>query len=180
MTDLTIESLGLSADDILDRVVDQVALKLIDESDFVARLEERVIEKVNASIDELGAANVIPSMKDFIDGYTIQETTKWGEKKGEPVTFTEYLVERAHAWIQEPVNYAGKTKPQDSYNWKANTTRVAYLIDQHLQYHITRTMKEALGEAQGKIAEGITQAVRIQLKNMVVHFKASTEVKERR
>ena len=65
--------------------------------------------------------------------------------------------------MQEPVNHNGKTKAEDNYNWCKNTTRICYLVDSHLQYSISVAMDAALKEANSSIAEGLKEAVSIQI-----------------
>ena len=45
--------------------------------------------------------------------------------------------------MQEEVDYNGKPKGTDSFSWRPRSTRVAYMVDEHLHYSIERAMKDA-------------------------------------
>jgi hypothetical protein len=81
--------------------------------------------------------------------------------------------------MAEPVDFKGSARAEcrDSYSWKASTTRVAYLVNKHLQYGIETAMKQALQSANGKIADGITEAVRMTLTEILTSVKATVTTK---
>lgn len=188
---ITLESLGFTKEDLQERVIDQLCSSLMsgktydedgneeyNDSQFKKKLEERLKTHINERINAIAEAHVLPNVTQYIENLTLQETTKWGEKTGQPVTFIEYLVQRAHAYIQEEVDYNGKSKSEgDSYNWRKNTTRIAYLINAHLQYNISVAMKNALDDANKSIVGGIEKAVKIQLEQIVGGIKTSVAVK---
>ena len=178
MTELTLEQLGLSEEKLLDTVAAAVASSVLhgSESDFVRRMEERVREQIDKSIDEVAAANVLPKITDHLEGLLLQSTNEWGEKKGKPVTFIEYLTARAEAYIAEPVDHNGKPKDRNaSYNWRASTTRVAFLIDHHIQYHLDAAIKDALKDVNAKIGAAIVDTIKIQLKSTLNNLKVQVK-----
>jgi hypothetical protein len=109
----------------------------------------------------------------MVEGIVLQRTNEWGEKTGKSVTFTEYLVERAEAYMTEKVDYQGRSKAEvrDSYGWKPNQTRIVSLIDQHLQYGIATATEQALKSANERIAEGIKDAVAMKLQEVLAGVK---------
>lgn len=187
MAEITLEALGLKAEDIADRVVNRIVEKMLSDSihdewgdeaekpsAFRKALQARMIAQINKSIEEIAAKHVLPNITQYLETFCLQETNSWGEKKGKPVTFVEYLVQRADAYMKEEVDYSGKSKAEDSYNWRKNTTRVAYLIHEHLQYNITRAMKEALQTANNSIVGGIQKAVQVSLSNLKITVNPPT------
>lgn len=189
--ELSLEALGLSKEDVADRVVERIAEQLLssyatDEdgelvetghSPFKKMLQDRIIARVNQSIDEIAAKHVLPNVTSYLENLCLQETNQWGEKKGKPVSFIEYLVQRAEAYLQEPVSHQGKTQKEDTYNWRSNTTRVSYLIHEHLQYAISTAMKTALDGANKTIVGGIEKAVRIALEQVAGTLKVDVKTK---
>lgn len=180
MTKAELEALGLSETDVLDKLVERLLEKYGEDetgyvSDFEARMAKAVKEAVESKIAAAIEKHVLPRVAELVDGICLQETNTWGEKKGQPVTLTEYLVQRAEAYIREPVDFQGKTKEQDSWNWKAKTTRIAHMVHEHLQYSIDTAMKKVLGEANSNIRKGLEDAVKVALANITVQVK--TEVK---
>ena len=147
-------------------------------SKFSKIIKERIKEKIDESIYNIAAKHVLPEMETMIENFCIQETNEWGEKKKEPMTFVEYLVHRAEAYFSEPVDNQGKSKAEDTrgyHDWRKSTTRIAYLIDRHLDTSIQEAMKISLKQANESIVGGLEQAVKIALEE--VQKKLSVTVK---
>lgn len=175
---MDLKELGFTKEQLQDRVVDQVARRLMEsvsidengddrgmgQSAFACKIEERVRTLLGKLIDTAFQKHVGPNVAKYVENLTMTETNRWGEKTGKSsVTFIEYLVARAEAYIVEEVNYQGKTQKEDSYSWKASHTRIAHMIHEHLHYSIAAAMKKALDTANGHIAAGIKKTVEIKL-----------------
>lgn len=175
---MNIEDLGLSKEQITERLVDVLAEKIINGVDttFQSDVDERVRERIDAAIEEIAARNVIPNVSTYIENFCFQETSKWGEKKGTSFTFTEYLISRAEAYMREPVDGNGKAKNEDPYSWTQRGTRIEYLISSHLRFHIETAMKEALKNANASIAGGIEEAIKKRLSEILGRLKVSASV----
>lgn len=187
----TLEALGFTKEEIAQRVVDTIVRDLTQsrhededgeswfgESDFKRGIDKAVQARIDAEVTRTADEFIAPKIAELIDGCTLQQTNQWGEKRGAPITFIEYLVQRAEAYMTEPVSYDGKAKPESgSYSFTAKGTRVAYMIDKHLNYHIEAAMKQALSEANASIAKGLNEAVRTAISGLQVQMK--TEVKSR-
>lgn len=190
MNAITLESLGFTKEDLQERVIDRLCGQILsgksfdedgneeyNDSQFKKQLEERLRKHVTETVNGLAERHVLPNVTQYIENLVLQTTNKWGEKTGTPVTFIEYLVQRAEAYIQEDVNYNGKTRSEDSYSWSKNTTRIAYMIHEHLQYSIHTAMKKALDTANSAIAGGIEKAVKIQLEQLVNGLQVAVKTK---
>lgn len=189
--EFTCEQIGLTPDELQERVVAGLVDKILGfdghsrerDPDYVhstvmSEANARVLEAINAKVDEISAEFILPRVEAMITGHCLQETNKWGDKVGKPLTFTEYLVHRAESYLTETVNYEGKTKAQDNYNWKSSSTRVVHLIDKHLHYEISRAMEKALATANSKIVEGIEEAVKIKLAELQVKLNTTVGKKK--
>lgn len=174
--ELSLESLGISQEDLAERLVNKLAEGLLSsldydedgyefrgESPFAKKLNVMVKDRINALVEDLGNKHVLPRVTEMVEGLVLTETNRWGEKTGKSVTFTEYLVQRAEAYMVEPVDYNGKDKAGGDYNWKASTTRVGHLVHAHLRYSIETAMKAALADANSQIVTGLEGAVKIAL-----------------
>lgn len=193
MSAITIESLGLSKDELANRIVDAAVFQMLNHAELVVdedgeeytdhrptklglALQDRIKRKIDEAVDEIAAKNVLPNVASYVENLTLQETNKWGEAKGQKLTFVEYLVQRAEAYIQEPVNYEGKSKDEaGGYGWSKSQTRVAHLIHKHLHYQIETAMKTALADLNKSVALGLHETVRVKLNEALT--KLSTEVK---
>lgn len=189
-TELTLESLGLDQDKLADKLVDRLAQNMLtsigydedgDEwfgtSPFANKLNNMVKARLDKIVSDLADKHVLPRVNEMVEGLVLQQTNQWGEKIGQPVTFIEYLTQRAENWMREEVSYDGKTKGQDSFNWRKYGTRVEYLLDKHLQYSIESAMKAAVGEANKTIAGGLVDAVKIKLAEISSSLKVKVETK---
>ena len=119
--------------------------------------------------------HIYPRVTAMVENITLQKTNSWGEAKGTPLTFVEYLVERTDQWIREEVNYEGKVKGEDSFSWNKKGTRIQFMIDKYLQYSISTAMEQALGLGVSSVRKGLEDAVKIAIDNIKVTVK--TEVK---
>ena len=187
---LTIESLGITRDEILDRVVAKIADQIISDAaldedgvptgtptKFARILLKKVQARIDTAVEEIAGRHVLPNVAAYVENLCLQETNRWGEKVGKPVTFIEHLVQRAEAYLREDVDHNGKTKGEDSYSWRKSGTRVAYMIHEHLQYSISSAMADALKNANSAIVGGIQEAVKIKLAEVAASLKVETKIR---
>lgn len=189
---LTLESLGLTKELLEEKVIAECADRLltgviIDEegdedrrpSDIARQITKMVKAKVDQAIQELGDKHVMPKIIEHIEGITLQRTNEWGERnKEKPKTFIEYMTERAEAYIREEVNYEGKSKDQaNGYSWSKNGTRIAYMIDHHLQYAIKVAIEAALKDVNTKIGCALAKQVQISLEQVMDGLKVTVNTK---
>lgn len=184
----SLEALGITADVLTDRIVDKAVERLLSSNNFdedgeeyvvpsglKQRLDKAVKVQIDGKIAALAEQHVLPRVSEMIENLTLQATNNWGEKTGAPVTFIEYLTQRADAYMQEPVNHNGKTKTEDSYSWSKSTSRVAYLINSHLHYSIETAMKNALANANSSIAKGLEDAVKTALQSATAKLNVTVK-----
>ena len=187
---ITLEMLGLTQEELQDRVVKTAADQLLntvthdedgDEvaipSDLSRRVRKEIEIRIDAAVKKVGEEKIGPMVESLVRGATLQATNKWGEKKGEPVTFTEYLVQRADAYLREDVDLNGKGREEaNGYSWTKSTTRVAYMVNHLLKYSIEGAMQTALKDANSAIVGGIDGAVKQALANVVASLKTTVSV----
>ena len=183
--EFTCEQIGMDQEELQERVVDGLVEKIIGgrDNDFphgevMTEVNERITNAITARVEAVANEFVLPRIEALIEGFCLQRTNKWGEKIGEQMTFTEYLVNRAENYLIEDVNYEGKTKGESGgYSWSKSQSRVAHMIDKHLHYEIERAMKAAVNEANESIAEGLEKACVIKLGEIAEKLQVSVKTK---
>jgi len=188
---IDIESLGFTKEELQQRVIDQICSQLLhsvsvdeegDEHQIASQLQREMAGRVRTAIDEsvtaLADKHVLPKVDEMIRNIALQETTRWGEKKGQAISFTEYLIQRAQAYMVEKVDYEGREKGErDSYSWNGTQTRITHMIHKYLQFEIEKAMKQALEVANGAIATGIQETVKLTLSKIVEGVSTSVKLK---
>lgn len=188
MIELSLENLGLTQEDLATKLVDRIAENLLtglkydedggewrSDSPFAKKLDKLIKDRLDTIVNDMANKHVLPVVTSLVENLVLQATNKWGENRGAPVTFKEYLVQRAEAWMTEQVDYQGKAKGTDGYRGNARGTRVSFMIHQHLDYEIQTAMKAAFATSNASIAKGLHEAVRIALNEVLT--KLTVEVK---
>lgn len=187
---ITLDSLGISKDSVEEKLIAHLAQEVLteiqydhdDDSEYRAKsalakkLDTIIKQHIDTTINALAQKHVLPNVSSYIENLTLQTTNQWGEKRGQPVTFIEYLTQRAEAYMQEKVNYEGKSKDEaGAYSWSGTQTRITHMVHTHLHYSIETAMKQALLIATSGIAAGLQETVKTKLTE--VSQKLRMEVK---
>ena len=188
----SLEALGITTEDLINRIVDKATQDLMTsvgynydtDEEFTTRstlarqLDKKIKDHIDAKVGELADKHILPRVTEMIENITIAKTNTWGERTGEKYTFIEYLTKCAENYMTAEVNYEGKTKDQSGgYSWSKSGTRVAVMIDKHLHYSIETAMKNALAQANSTIATGLQGAVKIALENATEKLKVAVTTK---
>ena len=185
-----LKELGFSEDDILQRVVDAIADRVLlgelsedydgdmvaESSSFARKLKDKIHERIDEAVENLAEKHTLPNINEYLENLTIQSTNQWGERKGESLTLIEYLTKKAEGYLTEDVNHQGKSKKEDNYNWRASNTRVGHLINKKIHFQIESAIEGALKELNNGIAEGLDGVVKIQLQNVLDNLKVTKTV----
>jgi hypothetical protein len=185
VTDI-LETIGLSKEELADRVVTRTVEQLLSQgcysdyepapSKFQKQLEKQIRRGIDKGVRKIGEEHVHPRVEELIRSTTLQQHNRWGEPRGEPQTFIEYLVSRADAYFTEQVDFEGKTKGEArGYSWSAKTTRVVYLIEKHLQYSIKKAMDEVLEDASKLLQDGLEGGIKTALGDLQKRLKVTVE-----
>ena len=189
MEDKLLTLIGLDQTEIQNRVVKELVRQLLYQttynedgdacevsSEMATSIKKAAKDAINTAVDKIAQEQMVSKVEQLIQDCTLQKTNEWGEKVGNSLTFTEYLVSRADFWLKEPVDHNGKPKStQDSYNWKSSGTRIAYMIDKYLQYTIENAMKGAMQNANKSIAGGILKAIEFSLAEVLQKLKVEVK-----
>lgn len=183
---IEISELGFTEKELQERVVDGICERLMckessdgegylwgSNSDFKKELDKQISTGIESCITQLAEQHVLPNVATYIEELTLQATNKWGEKKGDPISFVEYLVGRANEYMYEKVDYNGRGKGESDYHWSGHETRITHLIHSHLQHEIESAMKQILRDANTTLVEGIKKTVELKLGEIVKSLKVS-------
>lgn len=184
-----LEELGLSQRELQDRVIEKLCEHLLraehydedgetwlHDSAFQRELDKRIKTRVEDTINAIAEKHILPNVSSYIENLTLQETNQWGEKKGEPVTFIEYLIERANNYMLEKVDHNGKAKADSGgFSWSGKQTRITYMIHEHLQYSISTAMQQALKSANANIVKGLEKTCREKLAEIANQMKVTVK-----
>lgn len=184
MSNISLTDLGITPEELRQRVVDKIAGDIMSDECFESDLQRKVSlmlkEKVDAAVTALGDRVVAPRIAEMLEDLCLQQTNLWGERTGKALTFIEYLTQRAEGYMTEKVNAQGKTAAEcksSRSSFSAAQSRVAFMVDSHLQYSIKTAMEKALAEANSQIAAGITDTVKQQMSDILGRVKATVTVK---
>lgn len=192
---IDLQELGITQEELQNRVIDRICERALlargvdadgedtwGSSKLAQVLNQKIKERVEETINAIAAVHVLPKVTEIIENFCLTRTNEWGEKlkHAPPVTFTEYLVDRANHWISEKVNYEGKSKDESQgYSWSAATTRVAYMIHNHLRFEIERALKKVFADANAILVGGLEAACKIKLQEIAKSLTVKAEMSGR-
>ena len=174
----TLEVLGISAEDLKEKIIQRAVDALLTtsgfdpecgqevsyESNFKREILNRIQKAVDRKISEIYEEYLLPKVGELIERSSMTETNRFGEPTSAPMTFKEYLAHRAETYMMEPVNYAGysqsdlSAKGSSTYNWKASGPRLVVLMKLHIRESLESTARAALSEVNKAIAKSMTEA----------------------
>lgn len=189
MSESLLEQIGITKEELQKRVVERLCDRVMGtvecdgdgyeystDSQFARKLAASVEEAVDKRIEEIGAKYVDPQVSEIVEKLTIQRTNEYGDKKGKPYTFVEYMASRAEAYLMESVDSQGNPKTADRYN-TATQTRLTHLVDQHLHYAVSTAMNNAVKNANTVLADALTETCKIKLAEIVAKLEVKIEPK---
>lgn len=185
-TSIDLASLGLTPEALAERVVNRMVEQLLASEDadedfgetrFAHGVKKRVADIVNGTVQKLADEYVLPRVEELVAATTFQPTNQWGEPKKPAMTFREYLVTTAEGWMREEVNYQGKTKNEDAYNWRASNTRLGHMIHQHLDHHVRDVVQTAMTNANKMFAGGLNELIRMKINEVAAQFKIEVQTR---
>lgn len=140
------------------------------ESDFAGQIQEIASEEARRQIRSVLEKRIAGEVPPYLEGLTFTPTNTWGEKKGEPETLREHVQRVVRTWLDEPMNYQGKTKKEDTYNWRADTTRGAWLVGEHIQYAMKAAIDTVMKDAKAQLGKSLEDAFKLKLTEFMQTF----------
>lgn len=147
-------------------------------SSFNQKLQKFIMQYIDESIQKIAEKYVLPHVAEMVENLVLQETNKWGEKIGKPVTSTEYFVLKAENYMTEQVDSNGKSKNEakDSY-WTGKMSRMEHMVHGNLKYTIEAAMKDVIKTANNALVDGIQETVKVKLNEISESIKIGVSIK---
>lgn len=189
----TLEALGITPDELGNRVVDQCVEILLSStgfnpdteeetryaSKFKREIELRIQKAVDEKISTLAAVHIIPRVGEMIEQADMRKTNGYGEAKSPPMTFKEYIAHRADVYMTEDVDLNGKSKAdlearnESTYGWRSCGPRLTVLMRNYIADSMAKHASAAVTDVNKVIAKNIEKAARDAIAAASANLKVS-------
>jgi hypothetical protein len=175
---INLEEIGLTKEEVQERVIDRICERLmrweregeerdyVTDSDFHRKLDTKVKEGIDAAINKMAEKHVIPVLGERIEALALQETSSWGEPKGKPKSFIEYLLNRVDFFMNEEVDKEGRARRERDYGWEKDTARINWVIKRQVKLALDQAMAQQLAKVNAALAVGIQSVVQAELQKI--------------
>lgn len=171
---LDLNALGLTIDQLQEMVVDKLVKYVLENNfdpdhfstaDRVHNLiGDEIKSAVNKTIHDIANQHIVPRVDSIITSLVIPNTNNYGEKKCDSMTFIEYLLKQADAYLTEEVNPKGLTRKQSSgYSFDNAIPRIQYLIKAWLDAAIYDAVKQQMGKVNSAILDGLKKVAAVEI-----------------
>lgn len=187
---IDLQALGITKEELQERVIERAVQRVFEskhydedgdyvaDSPFAKKLQTAVKSAIDKKVAEIAEKHVLPMVGQMVENLTLQQTNGWGEKTGKSITFIEYLVQRADAYLREDVNFEGKGKTEaNGYSWNKAQTRLTHLVHQHLHFAIESSMKDAVTKINAAIAPALADTVKTKLSEITKGLQVAIETR---
>ena len=189
----TLEALGISKEELAERIIESAVDQLLSstgfnpeteeevryESRFKREVEARVQQAVDAKIAALAEIHVLPRVGEMIEAADMRRTNRYGEPTSPSMTFKEYIAHRADVYMTEDVDYHGNSKAdleaknESTYNWRNCGPRLTVLMRSYIRDSLETQAKAAIADVNKVIAKNIEQAAKDAITAAATNLKVS-------
>lgn len=189
----TLEALGISKEELAERIIESAVDRLLSssgfdpeaeeetryESRFKREVEARVQKAVDAKIAALAEVHVLPRVGEMIETADMRKTNRYGEPVSPSMTFKEYIAHRADVYMTEDVDYHGNSKAdleaknESTYNWRSCGPRLTVLMRSYIRDSLETQAKAAVADVNKVIAKNIEQAAKDAITAAATNLKVS-------
>jgi len=169
---INLEMLGLTQQEFQDRVIESVSGNLMTfisvdqdgewsgDSAFHKSLRKYLDDEITRQVIDFCEKEVGPKIAQRVDELTFPQTNSWGEKKKEPLSFREMVMQKAEKYLHEKVDHNGRR------DGSGKVTRMLWMIDKHLGFTLGAAIKDAMKNSDDKLSKAIIEAVESSLKDV--------------
>jgi hypothetical protein len=143
-----LKDLGITRKDVLDKLVDRLQEAFMpmdadgDGSGFEAELHKEMTQRIEEGVRKALCDFTAPAIAEYCRKFVLNPTSEWGEKKGDSLTFVDYLVKSGRDFLEQPVDPWGK--PANTYGSDKKKTRLAFLATEALSDEIRKAAESYL------------------------------------
>ena len=187
----TLEALGVSAEDLAERIIDQAVHALLYstgfnpdteeevtyENKFKKAIESKIQQTVDTKIAAIASEHILPRVGEMIEKADMRKTNRYGEPQTPSMTFKEYIAHRAESYMTEEVNYFGESKAdleaknESTYNWSSSGPRLSVLMKLYIKDSMEKAAKTAVTDVNAVIAKNIEKAAKDAIASTLANLK---------
>ena len=187
----TLEALGVSAEDLAERIIDQAVHALLYstgfnpdteeevtyENKFKKAIEAKIQQAVDTKIAAIASEHILPRVGEMIEKADMRKTNRYGEPQTPSMTFKEYIAHRAESYMTEAVNYFGDSKAdleaknESTYNWSSSGPRLSVLMKLYIKDSMEKAAKTAVTDVNAVIAKNIEKAAKDAIASTLANLK---------
>jgi hypothetical protein len=172
---LNLTDIGLTPETLQQRVVESIVDSILHDrytdedgnvsTSYTSRFKEaankEIVKATDAAVAKMVTDYMATNIETVLATTIFAPTNGYGEPKGVPRSFREYIVNQITEYMNEQVDEKGAPKPKGySYNWKSECTRAMWMVDACVKKNLQDAIRETLASANASIAESITETVR--------------------
>lgn len=193
-----LKELGLSPKKLGNRIVARCAKELLSslsfgddpddpparmKSDLAKRIEAKVKERVDLALDTIAVSVLGTEVERLVSGMVFKTTNSYGEPKGPDRTLIEYITSRIDEFLNDKVDYSGKTAKEheragnSSYHFKAVGTRLSVLIGMSIEEKIKASLTAAVTDINNSIAGGLVELTKMKMAEIAASLKVAVTVR---
>jgi len=184
----TLEALGITKKDLINRVVEQCVEALLYNKDFdedgnphlcISHFQSEIEQKIKKTVDdkivEIANVHVLPKIGEMIENANFQETNGFGEAKGPRKTFIEYIAARADNYMLEKVDSRGMSKSECErvYDWRDAGSRITVIMQLYIKEVLERAARDSLKDINSTMVKAIRQSALDAVASVAKDFKIS-------
>lgn len=177
----TLKILGITPEKIMEMAVEKLISGMREHYDdeyieqraartFKEELQRKIDDAVSAFLDK----QLEPVLKGAVSTLILQPTNHYGERKGEPIPFVEYVTKRASEWLGEPVDGEGRAG-RDSYGGGTKQPRLMWAFDKYFGYQMQAAIKSVLDASLQSLGGSLAKMVEEHTRKLTAVVKVSLQ-----
>lgn len=191
----SLEALGITKEDLTERIIDRAVNELMTshgfdpesdsevsyESEFKRAIDKRIQNAVDAKINAIAAQHLVPRVGEMIEQADMRRTNTYGEPKGPRMTFKEYIASRAESYMVEDVDFNCNSKAdleaknESTYQWRSCGPRLMVMMRRYIADELEKNAKAAVTDVNKVIADNIKKAAVDAIHQAAANLKVSVQ-----